>query len=114
MEKIFHGLPSATPVERYWPEKLRCGGELLFLLARRAREAAVHDLVEQRLVADLQQARGLGPVPVDALEHVFDGQTLGVARRAPRDGFEAHDGVGDRSRRRRAGPRPRDLDSWRR
>src|SRR5947199_9167595 len=65
--------------------ELRRGGELLFRLAGGAREAAVHDLVEERLVADLQQARGLGPVPVDALEHLLDGQTLGVARRAPRD-----------------------------
>src|SRR2546423_841009 len=47
--------------------ELRRGGELLFRLAGGAREAAVHDLVEERLVADLQQARGLGPVPVDAL-----------------------------------------------
>src|SRR5438552_18968666 len=48
---------------------LRCGGdEVLFLVAGGAGEAAVHDLVEQGLVADLQQARGLGPIPVDALE----------------------------------------------
>src|SRR2546430_116412 len=47
---------------------LRCGGdEVLFLVAGGAGEAAVHDLVEQGLVADLQQARGLGPIPVDAL-----------------------------------------------
>src|SRR2546422_5747903 len=40
---------------------------------------------EQRLVADLQQAGGLRPVPVDALQHVLDRQALGVARRVPRE-----------------------------
>src|SRR6266403_297618 len=76
---------SATPIivgpemAPHINRQLRRGGELLFRLAGGVREAAVHDLVEERLVADLQQARGLGPVPVDALEHLLDGQTLAGA-----------------------------------
>src|SRR5262249_32389822 len=84
----------------------RSGRDDLFLLLRLRlldHEATLHDLVEQRLIADLQQARGLRTIPVDAIEHFLDRHALGLASRLPGDVLEtdrrvgSHDG-GDSNR----------------
>src|SRR5439155_22785291 len=50
-----------------------------------SREAALIDLVQQRLVADAEEAGRLGAVPVHALEDVADGVALRRARGLARD-----------------------------
>src|SRR2546426_12097904 len=52
---------------------------------RRRRQLALGDLVQQRLVADLEDAGGLGAIPPHALEHLDQGLALGLTRTAPRD-----------------------------
>src|SRR5258705_2818803 len=48
--------------------------------ANRRSQAALGDLLEQRLVADLENARGLGAVPAHAIEHFEERLALGVSR----------------------------------
>ena len=50
--------------------------------ANRRRQAALGDLLEQRLVADLENPRGLGTVPAYAIEHFEERLALGVSRPA--------------------------------
>src|SRR4029077_11966327 len=52
-------------------------------------EADLADLVEHCLVADLEQARGLRPIPPDLLEDFLDHRLLGRHGRAARDVLEA-------------------------
>src|SRR5258706_5461657 len=47
-------------------------------VVRGARQATVDDLVEERLVADLQDAGGLGAIPVHALQRLRDHHALRV------------------------------------
>src|SRR5262245_28141922 len=56
--------------------------------ALRARDAALFDLVEQRLVADAENLRGLAAVPVHLPERLLDGGALRFHRRRLRDGRE--------------------------
>src|SRR3989449_11250155 len=56
---------------------------------RRWRQLTLGDLVEQRLVADLENARGLGAIPLHAIEHFHEGFALGFARAATRDLLQA-------------------------
>src|SRR5216683_8140114 len=61
-------------------------------------QPALADLVEQRLVADLENARGLGAIPPHVLEHFLKGFALGFSGAAPRDLPQA---LGDQRPRRR-------------
>src|SRR5258708_36322001 len=70
-----------------WPPELR-GDDLLFLFILND-EAALDDLVEQRLVADLEQASRLRAVPMHAVEHFLDGDALGVTGGLTRDLLDA-------------------------
>src|SRR2546425_614332 len=63
----------------------RGGGSERLESPRRRRQLALGDLVEQRLVADLENARGLGAIPLHAIEHFHEGFTLGFPRAAARD-----------------------------
>ena len=83
---------------RWWPlASASCapsGGDhdllgLLVLIRVPTHEAALHDLVEQRLVADLQEARSLGPVPAHSIEDFLDRHPLGVTSGLTRDVLEA-------------------------
>src|SRR5262249_57058918 len=68
------------------------------------------DLVEQRLVADLEDPRRLGPIPADPLEYLRERVTLGFARAAPRDLAHARaDRLLGRPRRAPSGPQARHL-----
>src|SRR5438132_8136037 len=49
---------------------------------KRRPQAALGDLVEQRLVADLEAPRGLGAVPAHAVEHFPECLRLGFSRPA--------------------------------
>src|SRR2546427_10360131 len=71
-------LPSGRPGVR-WRES---GG--LEHSTRGGREPALADLVEQRLVADLENAGRLGPISVHLREHFRQGLALGVSRPASR------------------------------
>src|SRR3989442_14796723 len=61
-------------------------------------QPALADLVQQRLVADLEDARGLGAIPPHVLEHFLKGFALGFSSAAPRDLPQA---LGDQRPRRR-------------
>src|SRR5437899_9131570 len=68
------------------PRGLVDGGHVLTELPRGRRfELALRDLVEEGLVADLQDAGGFRAVPLDALEHVREGLPLGRLRPIPGD-----------------------------
>ena len=69
----------------------------------------MHDLVEERLVADLQEPRRLRAVPVHPIEHFLDRHALGVASGLARDVLQADRGVGAGAgvQRRGAGPQRR-------
>src|SRR5207249_1765102 len=68
------------------PGALVDGGHVLTELPRGRRfELALRDLVEEGLVADLQDAGGFGAVPLDALEHIREGLPLGLVRPTPSD-----------------------------
>src|SRR6267143_2055174 len=49
---------------------------------KRRRQAVLGDLLEQRLVADLEHPRGLGTVPAHASEHFQERFALGLSRPA--------------------------------
>src|SRR5216684_1202160 len=57
----------------------------LQLSAWRRRQLALGDLVEQRLVADLENPSHLGPIPVRPFEHFHEGFALGLSRAAAGD-----------------------------
>src|SRR5262245_4024299 len=59
--------------------------------ARGRGQLALSDLVEQRLVADLENARRLGAIPVHLLEHALERRALGVPRPPARDLGQALD-----------------------
>src|SRR5688572_32063396 len=63
------------------------------VLVLRSDQPALHDLVEERLVADLQQPGRLRPVPVHAVEHFLDGDALGVPRGLASDVLQADDAL---------------------
>ena len=52
---------------------------------RARRQPALGELVEKRLVADPENAGGLGTIPAHALEHFLQRLALGVSRPASRD-----------------------------
>src|SRR5262245_43077892 len=66
---------------------------LLILVTFPTHEAALHDLVEQGLVADLQEPRRLGAIPADPIEDFLDRHALGVTCGLPSDVLEADRGV---------------------
>src|SRR4030095_15135937 len=68
---------------RFSGRALRPGG--FRLPAKRRRQAAVDDLVEQRLVAPLEDRGRRGSIPVHPMKHVLKRTTLGLARGPPRD-----------------------------
>src|SRR5205085_2270728 len=70
------------------PRCARSGGVGERARAALSREPALIDLVEERLVADAEQARGFGAVPVDLLEHFADRLALGIDGRLARDLLE--------------------------
>src|SRR6185295_2954837 len=83
---------------RWWPPAsgscTPSGGDhdllgLLVLISIPTHEAALHDLVQQGLVADLQEARSLGAVPAHAIEDFLDRHALGVTGGLARDVLEA-------------------------
>src|SRR5882724_11312819 len=53
--------------------------------ARRGREPTFADLVEQRLVANLENPRGLGAIPLHALEYLAERLALGLDGATARD-----------------------------
>src|SRR5206468_1844439 len=57
----------------------------LRLAPRRRRQSALGDLVEQRLVADLEITSRLGAIPPHAFEHFCQGLALGCQRATARD-----------------------------
>ena len=63
------------------PKAARTSGEP----ARGRRQLTLGDLVEQRLVADLQDPGCLGAIPAHALQHLRERVPLGLARAPTRD-----------------------------
>src|SRR5262245_32647524 len=61
----------------------------LVLITVPTHEATLHDLVEQGLVADLQEPRRLGAIPAHPIEDFVDRHALGVTGRLTRDVLEA-------------------------
>src|SRR5437899_516328 len=61
----------------------------LALSTRRRGKPAFTDLVEQGLVADLEDSRGFGAIPAHALEHLGQSLALGLSGAAARDLPEA-------------------------
>src|SRR5882672_667747 len=62
------------------------GGTIERLAATgRRHQLALGDLVEDRLVADFEDARSLGAIPLHAIEHLDEGLALGLPRAAPCD-----------------------------
>src|SRR5262245_36036086 len=70
------GLPRASEVD------LCRRSDLLQRTTRGGREAALGDLVEQCLVADLENARCFGTIPTNLLEHLGQGLAFSLARAA--------------------------------
>src|SRR6267142_1343968 len=67
---------------------------LVVLLGILNDQTALHDLVEQRLVTDLEEACRLRAIPVHPIEHFLDRHALGFAGRLAGDVLQADRRVG--------------------